>query len=59
MNNEVEIIVKGLEGQVIELHYRWSIYKELFARDRETIDLTNRHGSNFFHYAQKRYARIY
>ena len=52
MNEEFTKIFEKLTHAVTDLHYRWNIYREVYAEGPEAIDLLNRNGTNFFYYVQ-------
>ena len=52
MNKNFLPIFEKLKKEIIELHYRWSIFRSVYASGAENIALLNRHGPNFFHYVQ-------
>jgi len=52
MNDNFENIFRKLQDQVLELHYRWDIYREVYTGDAEQFEILNSCGSNFFYYVQ-------
>jgi len=52
MDEKLKSIFEMLGDEVAELHYRWSIYEEVYAGDAAQTELLNRNGSNFFYYVQ-------
>lgn len=52
MNEEIELIFEKLKDEVVELHYRWNMYREIYAGDTAQFELLNKSGSNFFYYVQ-------
>ena len=52
MDEKLKPIFEKLGDEVSELHYRWSIYEEVYAGDAAQTELLNRNGSNFFYYVQ-------
>lgn len=47
---EVQEIFKKLKNEATDMHYRWTLYREVFAGDSEQIKLLNNSGSSFFYY---------
>ncbi|MEY8241938.1 MAG: hypothetical protein RPS99_00180 [Gammaproteobacteria bacterium] len=52
MDEEFKKVLDRLIDEVVELHYRWDMYKEVFFGGKEQTDLLNKSGSNFFYYTQ-------
>lgn len=52
MNPNFEEIFRKLQDEALELHYRWDMYKEIYAGDTEQFEILNSCGSNFFYYVQ-------
>ena len=52
MDGELKKIFEHLKDEVSDLHYRWSMYRSLYAGSPENIALLNKHGPNFFYYVQ-------
>lgn len=46
-------IVDRISEVVTQLHYVWSLYREVYAGSPEQTALLNRNGSNFFFYTQQ------
>ena len=54
MNDQRAIdIVDRISEVVTQLHYVWSLYREVYAGTPEQTALLNRNGSNFFFYTQQ------
>ncbi|MHC0044936.1 AbiU2 domain-containing protein [Vibrio campbellii] len=51
-DEEVLEIFNKLKNEVTDMHYRWSLYREVFAGGAEQVELLNLSGSNFFYYVQ-------
>ena len=41
MNKSFEEIFRKLQNEALELHYRWDLYKEIYAGDTEQFELIN------------------
>ncbi len=52
MTEEIEAIFKKLNSEVTDMHYRWNMYRDVYAGDAEQVALLNKSGSNFFYYVQ-------
>jgi len=52
MNEDIRAIFEKLKNEVSDLHYRWDMYREIYAGDAEQFELLNQSGSNFFYYVQ-------
>lgn len=48
MINRCREVFAALKTEIIDLHLRWIIYRQLFAASPEKIDLLNKSGSNVF-----------
>jgi exopolyphosphatase/guanosine-5'-triphosphate,3'-diphosphate pyrophosphatase len=48
MDAEVRTLFHRIHEEAILLFYRWKIYRQLFARGQENLNLLNRSGSNVF-----------
>ncbi|WP_336367946.1 AbiU2 domain-containing protein [Marinobacter sp. C2H3] len=46
-------ILRRLSEVVTEIHYVWSLYREVYAGSAEQTALLNRNGSNFFYFNQQ------
>ena len=51
-NQEFEKVFKRLSTEVTDMHYRWNLYREVFASGDDQIKLINQCGSNFFYIVQ-------
>lgn len=52
MDKYVDSIFEKIDYEVTDLHYRWIMYRDVFAADAEQTALLNRNGSNFFYCTQ-------
>jgi len=52
MDEESKEIFEHLKQEVILLHARWAVYKQLYASGKDNVDLLNRHASNVFYLYQ-------
>ena len=52
MNENIKAIFEKLKNEVVDLHYRWDMYREIYAGDADQFSLLNQSGSNFFYYVQ-------
>lgn len=52
MKEETEKLFRALKSEVIDLHLRWMIYRQLFAGSEADVEILNRSGSNVFYLLQ-------
>jgi hypothetical protein len=52
MSQEFDKVFKKLDKTVTDMHYRWKLYRDVFAGEKEDFELLNKYGSNFFYYTQ-------
>jgi AbiU2 len=52
MNENCQKLFEALKYEAIELHLRWTIYRQLYASSEEAINLLNTSGSNVFYLLQ-------
>ena len=52
MNEQCRCLFDTLKHEVIDLHLRWTIYRQLYATSEEKINLLNASGSNVFYLLQ-------
>lgn len=48
MNGRCREVFAALKTEIVDLHLRWIIYRQLYAASPEKIDLLNKSGSNVF-----------
>uniref|UniRef100_UPI001E4A4216 AbiU2 domain-containing protein n=2 Tax=Vibrionaceae TaxID=641 RepID=UPI001E4A4216 len=46
----MEEIYKVLSREVTELHYRWTVYREVYAQGEDVTKLLNENGASFFYF---------
>jgi hypothetical protein len=52
MDKDLDEIFEKLDHEVTDLHYRWMMYRDVYAAGPEQTELLNKHGANFFYCAQ-------
>ena len=52
MGPELGAVYDGLYNDVVWLHMRWKLYRQLFAKSQERLDLLNEAAGFFFHVVQ-------
>ena len=52
MEKDLDGVFEKIDHEVTDLHYRWLMYRDVFAGGPEQTELLNRNGSNFFYYTQ-------
>lgn len=53
MNTEVQTVYERLRQDTVELHFRWVIFRQLFASTPEDTSLLNERGSHVFYLLQQ------
>ncbi|MEO7862878.1 MAG: hypothetical protein ABIU05_21060 [Nitrospirales bacterium] len=48
MDTEMQILFNCIHGEVVQLFYRWKIFRQLFGSGEENLNLLNKSGSNVF-----------
>ena len=52
-STDFDKLFKKVDNAVVQISYRWKIYRQLFDSGQENIDILNRRGSNVFNLLQK------
>ncbi len=52
MNDDSKSRFRKLQDETHDIHYRWKMYREVYAGDAEQFKILNSCGSNFFYYVQ-------
>ena len=52
MGKDIDSIFEKIDHEVTDLHFRWLMYRDVFAAGPEQTELLNRNGANFFYYVQ-------
>jgi len=52
MDDSIKAIFEKLQDEVTDMHYRWNMYREIYAGDSEQTKLLNDTACNFFYYVQ-------
>ena len=52
MSKDLRVVLEKIDYEITDLHFRWGVYRDVFAQGPEQIALLNRNGSNFFHITQ-------
>lgn len=52
MEKNADAIFQKLDYEVTNIHYRWIMYRHVYAAGAEQTELLNRHGANFFYCTQ-------
>ena len=53
MKSEHQPLLNAIEGEFIQLRYRWALFCQLFDSGQDNVDLLNKSGSNVFQLLQK------
>lgn len=48
MDTEIRILFSSIDKEVVQLFYRWEIFRQLFDSGEENLNLLNQSGSNVF-----------
>lgn len=53
MNPEIQLFFYRIHCEVVQLFYRWKIFRQLFGSGEENLNLLNKSGSNVFELLQR------
>lgn len=53
MNPEIQLLFDRIHCEVVQLFYRWKIFRQLFGSGEENLNLLNKSGSNVFELLQR------
>ena len=53
MNPEIQLLFYRIHCEVVQLFYRWKIFRQLFGSGEENLNLLNKSGSNVFELLQR------